>query len=158
MSPDASHQAFSTCHWLDDSNCEYILPSPSSSYGDAVLSMPPTCLLSSTSGWNSYYGNLYPSSSSPTCSDWTLSGRLSWGQDSLAGETLYGPVWPLPVCQKKSHVVVGVLAQSSASVWAVGQVAPLCGGETPVVITSATSAAFNRRPATDPCWDQREEL
>ncbi|KAG7220381.1 hypothetical protein INR49_018219 [Caranx melampygus] len=100
MSHDASHQVVSTCHWLDDSSCQYILPSPSSSYGDPVLSMPPSCHFASRSGWNSYYGNVYSSLSSPTSGDWALPGRLSWGQDNLAEQrkcvscgTSSAPLW-----------------------------------------------------------------
>ncbi|XP_071314913.1 erythroid transcription factor [Trachinotus anak] len=103
MSHDASHQVASPCHWLDDSNCQslssvYIPPPPSSFYGDPALTTPPTCLLPSAPGWNSYYGNLY-ASPSPS-GDWVLPGSLLGGRDSLSEQrecvscgTSSAPLW-----------------------------------------------------------------
>ncbi|GLD69025.1 erythroid transcription factor [Lates japonicus] len=84
-SHNVSQQVISPCHWLDDSlSSAYVSPPPSSSlYGNPALTTPPTCLISSTPGWNSYYGNLYPMLSG----DWVLPGGQSWGRDDLPGET-----------------------------------------------------------------------
>ncbi|XP_042338272.1 erythroid transcription factor-like, partial [Plectropomus leopardus] len=84
QSPVTSHEAerhhlISSSLWLDDSGCQslssaYVLPPASSSfYGHSAVTPPPTCLLS-TSGWNSYYGNLH--------GDWLIHGSLSWGRGS----------------------------------------------------------------------------
>ncbi|XP_037630067.1 erythroid transcription factor [Sebastes umbrosus] len=54
----ASHHFINSSHWLDDSSCQ---------------SLPPTSFLPSTPGWNSYYGNFYPS---------PLPDGLSWGRAS----------------------------------------------------------------------------
>uniref|UniRef100_A0A3B4VCF0 GATA-type domain-containing protein n=1 Tax=Seriola dumerili TaxID=41447 RepID=A0A3B4VCF0_SERDU len=104
MSYDASHHVMSPCHWLDDStqslSSAYITPPPSSSYGDPAMTTPPTCLLSSTPGWNSYYGNFYPSPSSTPSGDWMLPSKLSWGPDGLPEQrecvscgTSSAPLW-----------------------------------------------------------------
>ncbi|XP_044066219.1 cyclin-dependent kinase 20 isoform X2 [Siniperca chuatsi] len=98
----ASHQFISSSHWLDDSSCQslssaYIPPPPSSSlYGNPALTPPSTCLLSSTPGWTSYYGNLHPAPSS----DWAAPGSLSWGRGSVPEQrecvscgTSSAPLW-----------------------------------------------------------------
>lgn len=84
-SPEAElHHCTNSSDWLDLSSCQslssaYIPPLPSSSFhGNPAVVPPPTCLPSLT-GWNSYYGNLYPSSSSST---WPLPGSPSWGRAS----------------------------------------------------------------------------
>ncbi|TKS65338.1 Cyclin-dependent kinase 20 [Collichthys lucidus] len=48
---------------------------------DPALTPPPTLFLSSTPGWSSYYGNIYPSTS--TSSDWVLPGSQTWGRGSV---------------------------------------------------------------------------
>uniref|UniRef100_A0A4W6FZM4 GATA-type domain-containing protein n=1 Tax=Lates calcarifer TaxID=8187 RepID=A0A4W6FZM4_LATCA len=97
-SHDVSQQVISPCHWLDDSlSSAYVPPPPSSSlYGNPALTTPPTCLLTSTPGWNSCYGNLYPMLSG----DWVLPGGQSWGRDDLPEQrecvscgTSSAPLW-----------------------------------------------------------------
>ncbi|KAE8277600.1 Cyclin-dependent kinase 20 [Larimichthys crocea] len=67
----ATRQLINSCHWSDDSGCQSlsssnVLPTPSSSlYSDPALTPPPALFLSSTPGWSSYYGNIYPSTSTP---------------------------------------------------------------------------------------------
>ncbi|TKS65231.1 Cyclin-dependent kinase 20 [Collichthys lucidus] len=83
----ASRQLINSCHWSDDPGCQsrsssYVPPTPSSSlYSDPALTPPPTLFLSSTPGWSSYYGNIYPSTS--TSSDWVLPGSQTWGRGSV---------------------------------------------------------------------------
>ncbi|TDH11043.1 hypothetical protein EPR50_G00081720 [Perca flavescens] len=99
----ACHQFISSSHWLDDSNCAYVPPPlpppppPSSFYGNPAVTPPPTCLFTSTPGWNGYYGNLYPSPSSSA--DW-LPGSLSLGWSSAPEQrecvscgTSSSPLW-----------------------------------------------------------------
>ena len=95
MSHDASHQSIRPCHWLDNSGCQaptsaYTPPPPSLSlYGNPAPTTPPTCIFPPTPGWDSYYGNLYPFSSSSV--DWVLPGSLPWGRSGLPGEVSTHP-------------------------------------------------------------------
>ncbi|XP_051281582.1 erythroid transcription factor isoform X9 [Dicentrarchus labrax] len=98
----ASDQFQCSSFWLDDYSCEslssaYVPPPPSSLYGVPAMTPPPTCLFSSTFGWNGYYGNLYPSSPSP---DWPLPGSKPWGRgivpeqrECVSCGTSSAPLW-----------------------------------------------------------------
>ncbi|KAI3357923.1 hypothetical protein L3Q82_016311, partial [Scortum barcoo] len=112
QSPNMSHEAeglmvashhFSSSHWLDDSSCQSLSsacvpPPPSaSSYSELALTPPPTCLFSSTPGWNCYYDNFHPSFSAI---DWPSLGSLSWGRGRVPEQrecvscgTSSAPLW-----------------------------------------------------------------
>ncbi|KAK5924266.1 hypothetical protein CgunFtcFv8_001155 [Champsocephalus gunnari] len=75
QSPSISHEAerHNFMNLLDDSSCQSLSSAYSSLYGHPAVTTPPT------PGWNSYYGNCYPSPSSFS-NDWSLPESLSWGR------------------------------------------------------------------------------